>query len=53
MIARKVGVLLETECRGIPEDGFVEDLQKVDPNQDCKYDFIGLSTDAFVLKSSE
>ena len=48
-----MGVLLETECRSITKDGFVQDLQKVDPNQDCKYDFIGLSADAFVLKSSE
>jgi hypothetical protein len=49
-IAAEVSVLAHAPDGAVAEDGFVENLEEVDPDEDGEDVLICLATEAFVLK---
>lgn len=52
LVSSQAGIFLEAEDGSISEDGFIKNLEEVDPDQNNKNHFVGLSTDSPVLWQS-
>jgi hypothetical protein len=52
LVSRQVGVFCQAKKCAIAKDGLVENLEKIDPNQDNENDPIGFASYTSVLQSS-
>jgi hypothetical protein len=52
LIAYEFEIGLQAKDSAIAEDGFVEDLEEVDPDEDGEDGLVGFAADAFVLHHS-
>ena len=50
LVSMQASIFLEAEDGSISKNGFVKDLEEVDPNQNNQDHFVSLSTDSLVLR---